>query len=108
VTRRSLYAVLSVLGAVVPLTALVPWVMQHGLDIPLMIRELFANRISAFFALDVIVSAVVVIVFAYIERVRGWWIAVLGVLLVGVSLGLPLLLFLREERGGRGDRLANH
>ena len=96
---KHLYLALCVAGAVVPYIALAPWLADHGLDVPLLARELFANRVSAFFGLDVIVSALVVFVFAYAERHRlrqRWWMPVAGVVLVGVSLGLPLLLYLRE------------
>jgi hypothetical protein len=97
---RSLYLVLCVAGAVIPYLQLVPWVSEHGLNVRLMIQELFANRISAFFALDVIVSTVVLIVFVFVEcarrRLRLWWLPILATLCVGVSLGLPLALYLRE------------
>jgi hypothetical protein len=82
----------------------VPWVAEHGLNLPLFFESLFANRISAFFATDVFVSALVVFVFIAFERHRlgsKWWIPAVGVLTVGVSLGLPLLLLLRE--GGVND-----
>lgn len=73
---------------------------HHALNMPLFIRDLFANRISAFFALDVIVSAVVLILFIQIEGrrlgMRTLWLPIIGVLLVGVSLGLPLFLYLRQ------------
>jgi hypothetical protein len=61
---------------------------------------LFANRISAFFGADVIVSALVVFVLTGFERKRlggTWWLPVVAVLLAGVSAGLPLLLYLREK-----------
>ena len=96
---KHLYLALAIAGAVIPSIAIVPWLAEHGLDLPLLVRELFANRVSAFFGLDVVVSALVVFVFAYAERRRlrrRWWMPVAGVLLVGVSLGLPLLLYLRE------------
>jgi len=73
---------------------------HHALNMPLFIRDLFANRISAFFAADVIVSAVVLLSFIYTEgkrfQVRRLWLPVISVLLVGVSLGLPLFLYLRQ------------
>src|SRR5882724_7104520 len=63
-------------------------------------RELFANRISAFFAMDVIVSAIVLIWFIQSEgkrlRVRLLWLPTVGTLIVGVSFGFPLFLFLRQ------------
>ncbi len=47
---RSIYLVLCVAGAVIPYLQFVPWVAENGLHVRLMIQELFANRISAFFA----------------------------------------------------------
>lgn len=76
--------------------------MQHGMNLPLFVRELFANRISAFLGMDVLVSALVLILFMRIEsarqNIRRRWLPVLALLTVGVSLGLPLFLYLRESR----------
>jgi UDP-N-acetylglucosamine:LPS N-acetylglucosamine transferase len=99
---KTVYLVLCVLGLVLPYWQFVPWVAQHGVNLPLFVRELFANRISAFFGMDVLVSAVVL--FRFIGRessrltIRTSWFPMLAVLTVGVSLGLPLFLYLREAR----------
>ncbi len=99
---KTLYLVLCILGLVVPYAEFVPWALQHGLNLPLFVRELFANRIGAFFGMDVLVSAVVLIAFTRIESrragIRHRWLVILAVLTVGVSLGLPLFLYLREQR----------
>jgi hypothetical protein len=100
-TPRIVYLVLCIAGAVIPATQLIPWFAENGVDARLFIGDLFANRISAFFGLDVIVSAVVVAFFAWCERRRlgrRWWLPVLATCCVGVSLGLPLLLFLRNRK----------
>ena len=99
---KNLYLALFVLGCVLPLSQLVPWVAAHGgLDVRLFLADLFANRISAFFGLDVIVSAVVVIAWNWDQwrrgRLRRPMLPVLATLLVGVSAGLPLVLYLRNE-----------
>jgi Terpene cyclase DEP1 len=97
---KTLYAVLFVAGSVLPLAQFVPWVVAHGVDPALFARELFANRISGFFGLDVIVSAVTLLAWLWDERRRGLrraWAPALATVLVGVSAGLPLLLFLRRE-----------
>jgi len=98
---KTLYLALFVLGCVLPLSQLVPWVMAHGVDPALFVSELFANRISGFFGLDVIVSAVVLLAWIWDERRRRGltraWAPALATVLVGVSAGLPLLLFLRLE-----------
>ena len=97
---RHVYLMLCVLGFLLPYSQLVPWVMEHGLNLSLFFHDLFANRIGAFFGMDVLVSAVVLVVFARTEGRRldlpGRWLPVLAVLLVGVSLGLPLFLYLRQ------------
>jgi len=98
---KTAYVFLFVLGCVLPLSQLVPWVVAHGLDPRLFVSELFANRVSSFFGLDVIVSAVVLLAWVWDERRRRGvsraWLPVAATLLVGVSAGLPLLLFLRRE-----------
>src|SRR5690242_2565146 len=53
---RHLYLLLCVIGAAFPCWQLVPWAMEHGLNLSLLFQELFATRIGAFFGLDVIVS----------------------------------------------------
>ena len=97
---RYFYLIFCVLGLVLPYSQFVQWLVQHGLNIGLFFCELFANRISAFFAWDVIVSAIVLIWFIQSEgnrlRVRLLWLPTIGTLLVGGSFGLPLFLFLRQ------------
>ncbi len=77
-----------------------PWVAEHGLNATLFAQELFVNRISTFFAMDVIVSAVVLIRFIRMESSRlsipRWWLPLAATLTVGVSFGLPLFLYMRE------------
>src|SRR5688572_14229768 len=98
---KTLYAVLFVLGCALPLSQLVPCVIARGVDPRLFVSELFANAISGFFGLDVIVSAVVLLAWVWDERRRRGlpraWLPALATVLVGVSAGLPLLLFLRRE-----------
>ena len=100
-SRKHLYLALCIVGTVVPYTSFVPWVMDHGFDISRLVEELFANRISAFFGLDVIVSSIVLWAFVAFEGqragVRYRWAPIVASLVVGVSSGLPLFLFLRES-----------
>ena len=97
---KTLYLVLCFAGAVLPYAEFVPWLYQHGLNLALFARELFASRVGAFFGLDVIDSAVALLTFTRIESKRlavpKRWLVVLAVLTVGVSLALPLFLYLRE------------
>jgi hypothetical protein len=100
--RKTLYLIFCVLGVALPYWQFVPWVVaQHGIPMGLFLRELFANRIGGFFGMDVLVSAVVLISFIQREgkrlSVRHLWLPMVGVLTVGVSLGFPLFLYLRER-----------
>jgi hypothetical protein len=101
-SRSHLYWTLCVPGLLLPYSAFVPWLVEHGLNLPLFVAELFSTRIGAFFGWDVIVSAVALLVFAWVEAkrigARAFWLTAGAVFLVGVSLGLPLLLALRERK----------
>ncbi len=99
---KTRYLLLCFLGIVLPYSQFVPWVAHNGLNMPLFLHQLFANQISSFFAMDVLISAIAFLIFAGIEssrlKMRGWsrWLPLVSVLTVGVSLGLPLFLYLRE------------
>jgi hypothetical protein len=96
---RHFYLLLCLAGVV--LRQLVPWVAAHGLSLSSFLGELSSTRVGGFFGMDVVVSAVALIVFASVEGrrlgMRSRWLIVLAILLVGVSLGLPLFLYLRER-----------
>ncbi|HEX4630565.1 MAG TPA: DUF2834 domain-containing protein [Chthoniobacterales bacterium] len=98
---RHAYLALCVVGTLLPYWEFAPWIMEHGLNVPLLCHELFATRIGAFFGLDVIVSAVVLFVFILAEGRRSamslLWLPIIATLLVGVSLGLPLFLYLPQR-----------
>src|SRR5438105_14969477 len=99
--RKTIYLALCDIGVALPYWQFVPWVAANGLHVTLFFQQLFANRVGAFFGMDVFVSAVALLVFARAESARvgarGRWITLLAVLTVGVSLGLPLLLYMRER-----------
>jgi Terpene cyclase DEP1 len=98
---RHLYLVFAVIGLVLPYSQFVPWLVErHALNMSIFLQDLFANRISGFFAMDVIVSAIVLISFIQTEgkrlAMRLLWLPTVGTLLVGVSFGFPLFLYFRQ------------
>jgi hypothetical protein len=97
--RRDIYLLLAVVGALIPYFHFGPWLLEHGLNMSLFFQQVHVNRVSEFFAADVVVSAAVVLVFLVYERKRLpglWWVPVLALLIFGVSVSLPVLLYLRE------------
>ncbi len=100
-----LYLLAAFVGAALPLSYLFRFLSAHGPDLPLLLTQLFQTDISAFFGVDVIISGLVLLVFIRREgrrlRMKGPWACALATLLVGVSFGLPLFLFLRERRLAR-------
>ena len=100
-----LYLSLALVGTVLPFSQFLPWFAEHGLNVPLLITELFSTRMGAFFGLDVLVSAVVLIAFIRSEGARRkmgmLWLPIAATCLIGVSCGLPLFLYLRERQPAR-------
>ena len=105
---KTVYLLLAFAGLLIPSIEFAPWVAEHGLNLRLMFTELFSTRIGGFFGLDVIVSAVVLIRFVGSERkrIKTWWLPIVATLLGGVSVGLPLTLYLREAARETNDTMA--
>jgi hypothetical protein len=101
VKPRHIYAALAVAGAVLPLWQFLPFLREHGLDLPLFFQQLFSTPVSGFFGLDVIVATVVLWVFVVVDSrrraIRRQWLPIAASLLIGVSVGLPLFLYMRER-----------
>ena len=97
--RLGFYLLLLAVGIVAPYSQFIPWVREHGLDLARFRDELFANRISSFFANDLLIAVPTLIVLALVDReLRPWqrWIVAVGSVFGG-SVGLPLYLALREQ-----------
>jgi hypothetical protein len=110
---KNIYALLAVLGLIGPYIFFARFLSANGLNLSLFVDQLFASDISTFFAVDLFIATVVFWVFAAVESrrrpIRFWWISIPATLLVGLSFGLPLFLYLREasvERQARtGEKL---
>lgn len=107
---KTIYLILCFAGLLLPYWQFVPWVAENGLHLRLFFEQLFANRVGAFFGMDVLVSALALVVFMRSEggrlnmRGRGW--PLLALITVGVSLALPLFLYMRELRLEGGIKTA--
>ena len=97
---RWAYLLFCLLGTLLPCSQFVPWLLAHGFDLPLFFRDLFANGVGGFFGMDVFVSTAVLWTFVALDGrrlgVRHLWAPMVASMVVGVSLGLPLFLYLRQ------------
>ncbi|MEL6309749.1 MAG: DUF2834 domain-containing protein [Chloroflexota bacterium] len=98
---KNFYALGAILGTVIPWFFFGSFISENGVDIPLFVSSLFANGAAAGFSADVLISALVFWVWSYVDaqrnRVSNWWFVVPATLTVGLSLALPLYLYLRED-----------
>ena len=92
-----LYAALCVLGAALPLVFFASFLADEGVDPQEFVDQATGSDIALFAWVDVVVTAVAVLAFAFVSRPRRWGLAAAATVLVGPSLGLPLLLLLRER-----------
>ncbi len=96
------YAVLAVVGTVLPYIWFTPFLMEHGLNLGEFFAQAVANRISTAACVDILISSVVFWDFMWGEskrlNMRRWWLLIIPNLLVGLSCALPLFLLWREIR----------
>jgi hypothetical protein len=99
---RLFYLVMAFVGALLPFSQFVPWLMANGLALPYMIQLAFSHQISAFAWLDVLISGVVLLGFMLSDsrrlNIKRLWLPILGLCFIGVSFALPLYLWMREGR----------
>ncbi|MBD1893073.1 DUF2834 domain-containing protein [Coleofasciculus sp. FACHB-SPT9] len=99
---QSTYLILCILGIALPYSQLIPFLLENGLDLERFFEQLFINRISAFFGMDVVASSLVLWIFVWSEgsrlKMKNLWVYIASNLFVGVSLALPLFLLLRQRQ----------
>jgi len=100
--NKTIYLVSAVLGLLLPYYFLFAFLGAHGFDLPLLIQQIFANQVSTFFAVDLIISIFIFWFYTYHEatklKMKSWWVYILASLTVGLSFALPLFLYFREKQ----------
>lgn len=98
---KKVYLVLLIIGAAIPLNYLVQFIVEYGFDLRMILNQLHTNNIVKFVASAMILTSVTFLYFMYIEakkhQIYTWWICVIALFTVGVSLALPLFLYIRED-----------
>jgi hypothetical protein len=99
---KQFYLIATIIGAVVPYYFLGTFFLEHGLDVPLFFQQTWATPSSRMWVADLLISSVVFWGFLFTEGPRRGigrlWVYVLLNLLVGLSMALPLFLYMRERR----------
>lgn len=97
---RHFYLLAGAVGALWPLQQLALFIRHSGPDVQAFIAGLHTTPVTGLFVADVLVSALILVVFVRAESRRlglaHGRVALLG-LLLGVSLALPWFLYLRQR-----------
>jgi hypothetical protein len=67
---KTLYLLLAITGLVLPYYFFGSFLVENGLDLVLLVNQLFAKDISTFFAVDLLITAIVFLSFMYRESQR--------------------------------------
>lgn len=98
---RIVWLLLCVAGVILPMRYFLPWLSENDWDIGAMIDAWHVNDASSGLVWDLTVAAITLTVWIAYESIktRNWLglVAIPATYLVGVSLGLPLYLFLRSR-----------
>lgn len=103
-SAKTFYLAMAIIGTLVPWVFFGTFFAEHGADIPLFLRSLFANGAAGGFSADVLISILVFWVWSWHDargqNVTGWWLILPASFLVGLSLAFPLYLYLRAAKTG--------
>ncbi len=99
---KTFYLLAAALGTAVPWLFFGGFFAANGIDIAAFAAGLFANGAAGGFTVDVLISMLVFWLWSYRDArqhgVAAWWLVLPAGLCVGLSLALPLYLYLRHDR----------
>lgn len=102
---KSPYLILAIAGTIIPWIFFAGFIAEYGLAVPLFIAQVFATGPASGFAADLLICCAVFWIWSWRDAreygVPNWWLTVPAVLLVGLSLALPLYLWMREHARDR-------
>lgn len=98
---RTFYLVMAIAGTLIPWLFFGSFFALNGIDIPLFLQALFVNGAAGGFSADVLISIPVFWIWSWRDArqhgVARWWLILPASFFVGLSLALPLYLYLREK-----------
>ena len=107
VLSSTLNSYVAVAGFAVPWYFFLTFLLENGTDLGLFIQYLLANRISVFFAADLMIVALATLFYLWSEERKQpnsrWWLFAGSTLVIGPSFSIPLYLYFRERRANERD-----
>ncbi|WP_435231198.1 DUF2834 domain-containing protein [Pseudopelagicola sp. nBUS_20] len=98
---RLIFLALAIWGAVHPMSFFGPWIVENGLNIEKLVADWKTSKATTGLYWDLVISAITLTVWIVAEvAVRRNFLALVAIpatVLIGVSCGLPLYLYLRSK-----------
>lgn len=106
--NKQVYLVMMVIGTIMPWYFFSGFIAAQGMDLTGFLAAMYENGAAAGAVTDLFISAAVFWAWSYSDAKRvgvgNWWLVVPATLAVGLSLALPLYLYMRA--GARTNDLA--
>lgn len=98
---KNFYLAMAVIGTVVPWLFFGSFFALHGPDVPVFLQSLFANGAAGGFSADVLISIPIFWIWSWRDaakyNIARWWLVLPASFFVGLSLALPLYLYIRDQ-----------
>jgi len=98
---KHFYLLIALVGTVIPWMFFGSFFALNGINIPLFLKSLFANGAAGGFSADVLITILVFWVWSWRDAAKSnvahWWLILPASCTVGLSLALPLYMYLREK-----------
>ncbi len=97
---KNFYLFSCIAGFFLPYAFFLGWLQENGFNVSLFFATVTGENLSLFAWFDVLITALVLLVFIVIEGRRQQlprlWLPIAGTCVVGPSFGLPLFLYQRH------------
>jgi hypothetical protein len=98
---KTFYLVLCILGTILPTWQFSLFFLESGFDPSLFLTQPFSTRVGTALVFDLVTAVFAFFAYAVVEgrrlKMRYYWLPIASVFAVGLSLGLPLFLYMREK-----------
>lgn len=99
---KAIYLTMAIIGTLVPWYFFGTFFIKEGINLSLFLTNVFANRPAAGFSSDVLISILVFLFWSFNDarskQIKHWWVIFAASCTVGLSLSLPLYLYLRYDK----------